>query len=90
MEVASLQDSSKDTICYQSESVFECASLGFYSSSYNHFHQNLRQDIRKLFLLKYKLLKTSVCALLKYLAGFYFLKGLIPKEEKGITWCEDR
>lgn len=44
MEVASLQDSSKDTICYQSESVFECASLGFYSSSYNHFHQNLRQD----------------------------------------------
>lgn len=84
MEVVSLQDSSKDTICYQSESVFECASLGFYSSSYNHFHQNLRQDIRKLFLLKYKRPKTSVCALLNYLAGFYFLKGLNTKRGKKV------
>lgn len=69
---------------------FECASLSFclLASSCTHFHPNLRQIRRKLFLLKYKPPpKIYVYILLKYLAVFYFLKGINTK--KKVTLYKD-
>lgn len=73
MELVSPQESSKDTICYKVNQYLECASLGFYSSSYKALPPELETKLRKLFLLKYKHhQKIPVCILLKNLAGFYF------------------
>lgn len=91
MELVSIQDLQRTLFATKVNQYFECASLGFYSSSYKHFHQNLRQNIRKLVLLKYKHHQKYQCAYyFMYWADFYFLKGLNNKREKGITLYEDR
>lgn len=85
MELVSVQDLQRTLFATKVNQYFECASLGFYSSSCKHFHQNLRQNIRKLVLLKYKHHQKYQCAYCSmHWAGFYFLKGLNNKKGKKV------
>lgn len=91
MELVSVQDLQRTLFATKVNQYFECASLGFYSSSYRHFHQNLRQKHKEAVSFKVQTPPKMSVYILLYVFGWllFFKRFKYQKRKRGMTLYED-